>query len=51
MARLRIRYLTTQPAAAGGMPRYFWQPSGMLRAEGWRGRFGLSETEAWERSK
>ena len=36
MATKRIRYLTERPGAAGAPPRYFWQPSGELRALGWR---------------
>lgn len=36
MARLTIRYLTQQPGPAGGLPRYFWQPSRSLRRLGWR---------------
>lgn len=35
MARMQIRYLITKPGAPGCLPRYFWQPSSALRAEGW----------------
>lgn len=31
----KVRYLTVRKAAPGQLPRYFWQPSGQLRAEGW----------------
>jgi integrase len=34
LARKRIRYLTERPGPAG--PRYFWQPSAALRAQGWK---------------
>ena len=33
MAKLKVRYFTAKPGAQG--PRYFWQPSGTLRALGW----------------
>lgn len=36
MAQLRIRYLTQVSGPSGGLPRYYWQPSSKLRAEGWR---------------
>ena len=36
MARITVRYLTVRPGASGELPRYFWQPSSKLRAEGWR---------------
>lgn len=34
--RLSVRFLTIRPGAAGALPKYFWQPSTALRAEGWR---------------
>jgi integrase len=34
MARKRIRYLTERPGPTG--PRYFWQPSTVLRGQGWQ---------------
>ena len=34
MARVKIRYFTARPGAAG--PRYFWQPAAALRVHGWR---------------
>lgn len=36
MARIRVRYLVCQPGADGALPRWFWQPSSALRAQGWR---------------
>jgi len=36
MATIRVRYLTCRPGAAGALPRWFWQPSTPLRAQGWR---------------
>jgi integrase len=36
MARMHVRYLTSQPGPAGALPRYFWQPTAAMRAEGWR---------------
>jgi len=36
MAKIDIRYLTTRPGAAGGLPRHFWQPSKALQAQGWK---------------
>lgn len=36
MAQISVRYLTVLPGPRGGLPRYFWQPSSKLRAEGWR---------------
>lgn len=35
MATFRVRYLIERPGS-GGLPRYFWQPSSPLRAQGWR---------------
>ena len=35
MARIKIRYLTEYSRVRRG-PRYFWQPSTVLRAQGWR---------------
>lgn len=36
MAQFTVRYLTMRPGRAGELPRYFWQPSSKLRADGWR---------------
>lgn len=36
--KIKVRYLTIRPGAAGQPPRYFWQPSQELRALGWRNR-------------
>ena len=35
MARIKIRYLTEHSRVRSG-PRYFWQPSTALQAQGWR---------------
>lgn len=35
MATMKVRYLV-KLGGAGGVPRYFWQPSSKLRGEGWR---------------
>ncbi len=35
MATLKVRHLISRPGASG-LPRYFWQPSAPLRAQGWR---------------
>lgn len=35
MARITVRYLTIRPGKGDELPRYFWQPSGKLRAQGW----------------
>lgn len=35
MARLTVRFLTTRPGAADGLPRYYWQPPSRLRGQGW----------------
>lgn len=63
MARVKIRYFVTLPGAKG--PRYFWQPSSELRAQGWkperlsddrREAIGQAETrnlevDAWRRGE
>jgi integrase len=36
MATIRVRYLVSRPGAPGALPRWFWQPSTPLRAQGWR---------------
>lgn len=35
MAKFHTRYLICRPGRDGGLPRWFWQPSSALRAEGW----------------
>jgi len=35
MASFKVRYLVVQPGPAGGLARYFWQPSTALRQAGW----------------
>lgn len=35
---VKVRFLVSQPGAADGLPRYFWQPGKTARAEGWRMR-------------
>lgn len=34
--KVTVRHLVVRPGPAGGLPRYFWQPSSKLRQEGWR---------------
>lgn len=36
MATIKVRHLVCRPGAAGALPRWFWQPSSKLRAQGWR---------------
>jgi integrase len=36
MATICVRYLVQQPGPAGQLPRWFWQPSSKLRAQGLR---------------
>lgn len=36
MAHMNIRYLVRRPGPSGGLDRWFWQPSSLLRAQGWR---------------
>lgn len=34
--KIKVRYLVEIPGAAGKPPRWYWQPSAELRAQGWR---------------
>lgn len=36
MATIHVRHLVTKPGSAGGLPRFFWQPSAGLHAAGFR---------------
>ncbi len=36
MVKLSVRYLVSVPGRNGGLPHYYWQPSGKLRAQGFR---------------
>jgi len=51
MSRHTIRYLVEKPGANG--PRWYWQPSAQLRAQGWRPQRLLANTlaEAMERAE